>query len=177
MRIRLGLVGLLVGLAACAADLPRSGKAQEPPSGQGQGAAPDAAVAAFLGAEIADIVARAERVESVALQGRAEGADAVQGYAVTRRGPDLGAAQIERLRELIFAESSYLFGQSKRCPMVAAHGFVFHAGARQASVVVSPATCPLWTFAQGAERPKIEDYDPVVDEIAKLAAELFGASK
>lgn len=133
----------------------------------------DAAVANFLGADMLDIIATADRVESFQLEAKTDVTEpAVQGYAVSAPGPELTVGQIERFRTLIFAESSYVFDKSKRCPFLADAGFVFHAGERQASVVLSQS-CMLWSFARAAERGKIEDYDPIEADIKTLLAELF----
>ena len=92
--------------------------------------------------------------------------------AVLEKGPNLSVGQVEKIRALIFAEASYLLDTSKRCPFLADAGLVFHAGERQASVVLSQS-CKLWGFTRAAERPKIEDYDPVEAEIKNFIAELF----
>lgn len=132
----------------------------------------DKAAANFLG-DIADIVAAADRVESVQLEAKTDMVEpSVQGYAVREKGPDLTVGQVETLRTLIFSEASYIFDKSKRCPFLADAGFVFHAGPREASVVLSQS-CKLWGFARAGERPKIEDYDPAESEIKALLAELF----
>ncbi len=132
----------------------------------------DKAAANFLG-DIADIVAAADRVESVQLEAKTDMVEpSVQGYAVREKGPDLTVGQVETLRTLIFSEASYIFDKSKRCPFLADAGFVFHAGPREASVVLSQS-CKLWGFARPGERPKIEDYDPAESEIKALLAELF----
>jgi len=133
----------------------------------------DAAVANFLGDDMLDILASADRVESFQLEAKTDVTDpSVQGYAVRASGPALTVGQVERFRSLIFAESSYLFDKSKRCPFLADTGFVFHAGERQASIVLSQS-CMLWSFARAAERGKIEDYDPIESDIKTLLAELF----
>lgn len=133
----------------------------------------DAAVAKFLGDDMLDILASADRVESFQLEAKTDVTDpSVQGYAVRATGPVLTVGQLERFRGLIFAESSYMFDKSKRCPFLADTGFVFHAGARQASIVLSQS-CMLWSFARAAERGKIEDYDPIEADIKMLLAEFF----
>lgn len=133
----------------------------------------DAAVANFLGDDMLDILSSADRVESFQLEAKTDVTDpSVQGYAVRETGPTLTIGQVERFRTLIFAESSYLFDKTKRCPFLADAGLVFHAGERQASIVISQS-CMLWSFARAAERGKIEDYDPVEGDIKTLLAELF----
>ena len=87
-------------------------------------------------------------------------------------GSNLTVGQVERFRTLIFAESSYMLDKSKRCPFLADTGFVFHAGERQASIVLSQS-CMLWSFARAAERGKIEDFDPIEADIRMLLAEFF----
>lgn len=141
---------------------------------EGAAAAPvDAAVADFLGADMLDVISAADRVESFQLEAKGGMVmPAVQGYAVVEKGPDLTLDQVERLRQIIFAETSYLFDRSKRCPFLADTGFVFHAGQRQASVVLSQS-CKLWSFAVGADRGKMEDYDPAEAELKSLVGELF----
>lgn len=133
----------------------------------------DAAVANFLGDDMLDILSSADRVESFQLEAKTDVTDpSVQGYAVLETGPSLTIGQVERFRTLIFSESSYLFDKTKRCPFLADAGFVFHAGERQASIVISQS-CMLWSFARAAERGKIEDYDPVEGDIKTLLVELF----
>lgn len=133
----------------------------------------DASVGRFLGEDTLGILASADRVESFQPEAKTDVTDpSVQGYAVRATGPNLTVGQIERFRSLIFAESSYVFDKSKRCPFLADTGFVFHAGERQASIVLSQS-CMLWSFARVAERGKVEDYDPVESDIKMLLMELF----
>lgn len=161
LREALGVAALAAGLVTGAHVLPA------------QAAVLDAAVARFLGADIADVIATADRVESFQLEAKTDIVDpAVQGYAVREKGPELTLDQVETFRTLIFAESSYVFDKSKRCPFLADTGFVFHAGERQASVVLSQS-CKMWGFAGGAERPRLEDYDPAEGGIKALLVELF----
>ena len=160
-----GLRKALLGVAVAAA--------LAAPAGSAGAASLDAAVANFLGADIVDIIAAADRVESFQLEAKTDVIEpAVQGYAVLEKGPNLSVGQVEKIRALIFAEASYLLDTSKRCPFLADAGLVFHAGERQASVVLSQS-CKLWGFTRAAERPKIEDYDPVEAEIKNFIAELF----
>jgi len=162
--LRKALLGIaLIGALAAASAV----------SAPSRAASVDAAVAKFLGDDMLDILASADRVESFQLEAKTDVTDpSVQGYAVRATGPDLTVGQVERFRGLIFAESSYVFDKSKRCPFLADAGFVFHAGERQASVVLSQS-CMLWSFARAAERGKIEDYDPIEADIKTLLAELF----
>jgi len=133
----------------------------------------DAAVANFLGDDMLDILSSADRVESFQLEAKTDVTDpSVQGYAVRETGSNLTVGQVERFRTLIFAESSYMLDKSKRCPFLADTGFVFHAGERQASIVLSQS-CMLWSFARAAERGKIEDFDPIEADIRMLLAEFF----
>ncbi|HEY4135185.1 MAG TPA: hypothetical protein VGO34_08205 [Alphaproteobacteria bacterium] len=133
----------------------------------------DGSVADFLGKDSVDIISTADRVESFQLEAKTEMTEpAVQGYPVSVAGPELTLGQVEQLRTLIFSENSYVFDKSKRCPFLADYGFVFHAGERQASVVLS-MSCKLWSFARGTERAKIEDFDPAESDIKALIGELF----
>jgi hypothetical protein len=138
-----------------------------------QTAAVDNSVVEFLGKDTVDIISTADRVESFQLDAKTDMKEpAVQGYPVSSAGPDLSLGQVEQLRTLVFSENSYIFDKSKRCPFLADYGFVFHAGERQASVALS-MSCKLWSFARGAERAKIEDFDPAETDIKTLIGELF----
>lgn len=144
----------------------------------------DSAAAAFLGADAVAILAAPDRVESFRvtrpLDRPIDPALLVAGVERLSAGPLLDAAQTALVRELLFAEDSYLFELAKGC--IPTPGVLLRAwrGERYADLFLC-FECQMWavTVDTPADRFPLgrewEDFDPVQPRLVALVKALFPA--
>lgn len=141
----------------------------------GCNSSPSSEVREFLGPEIVDILETAERVESLRIDdGTGEfgpGVPRVSHYAVIATGPDLSAAQTERLRSLIFDGSNWDFHMAKACEFMPGVDFRVHSAGRQVDVLLC-FSCDEWAFWHG-DKMRYEDNDRARRSLLHLAREAF----
>ena len=128
------------------------------------------------GKRIAQVIARAERVDVFSLQGAFKpssetGSDFVAGYHWTARGASLDARSAFELIDLLFDKNSYLFGIVKKCPFIPEYGLRFHRGTESIDVLLS-FSCQRLAFVQGGTR-RIENIDPVKGRLKKIINTVF----
>ncbi len=162
---------LAISLAACCG------------AGGGPGE-PDSAAAEFLGADAVALLAAPDRIESFRvkrpLDRPIDPARALAGVERLADGPLLDAAQTALVRDLLFAEDSYLFELAKGC--IPTPGVLLRAwrGERFADLYLC-FECQMWavTVDTPADRFPLgrewEDFDPVQRQLVALAKALFPA--
>ncbi|QTA86524.1 hypothetical protein [Desulfonema magnum] len=157
-------LGVLFMVAACS--LPIQTTVKVPPD-----------VKDFLGDQMISVIAAPERVESFRVNAEQEKAssEALAGFPISKQGPNLNEEQLKKIQSLIFDENSYHFGIEKSCKFRPEVGLKFIKGG-EAVVILLSFSCDLWLFAQGDDE-KIEDSDPVREELIELAYSLFPLAK
>ncbi len=90
------------------------------------------------------------------------------------KGLDLNAEQLKSLQKLIFSEKSHVFGFEKRCNFRPEIGLHFVKGNESVEMLFSFA-CDLWSFVH-KDKQKLEDFDPVHNDLVKLYNSLFPVS-
>ena len=142
----------------------------------GNGGGASAPVVEFLGADAANVVAAATRVEPYKLKAamespNAEGPDAVGGYYWQTRGADLWPAQAEELKDILLDSASYDFDVVKKCVFAPDFAFRFVAYDRSTVLLVS-MQCGVWAVA-GPDEPATANFDPAADAIRAIVETVF----
>jgi len=134
-------------------------------------------VKAFLGKKMISIIAAPDQVESFRMNAAQDenSPKILAGFPILKQGPDLNGEQLKKVQSLIFDENSYHFGVEKSCRFAPEMGLRFIKKEDTADVLFS-FSCDLWLFAHGREE-KIEDCDPIREELIQLAYSLFPPKK
>lgn len=150
-----------------------------PPREAGAAAAAADGVTARVGAEAADVLAAATRVETFRLKPERaqEGDRGLGGYVITKDGPAEGKERAAEVAGLLLDPRTCNFDRLKRCEFVPGVGYRLWKGERSVEVVLCFACEQVVIFAppaaNGSVRSAMADFAPARAQFLRLAREAF----
>lgn len=139
----------------------------------------------WLGGEITAIVEGAEKIETFriredfATQAQREKSrdKRIAGRLLLGQGKNLTKQQQTSLQKLVLSDSSYEWKIAKGCEPTPGVVFRIHHKDRYVDIVVC-FECRMWGFVKpGGGQEKWEDFDPVAQQLVKLAKAAFPNDK